>query len=94
MFETPAGFENLGTSARCAVQGMYLKGKVFSVQGHPEFDEFIISEIMKKRHSQGTYGEGPCGDAVFNDGMARAPLQHDGALVASIICQFFTGSLE
>ena len=85
--EVPAGLTCLGSSPRCPVQGLYKRGSVFSLQAHPEFDEFIMSEIMAARHAQSIFD-----DALYADGMARAPRPHNGVAVAVKIWDFFTGN--
>ncbi|CAE6480652.1 unnamed protein product [Rhizoctonia solani] len=82
---TPAGFEIIGTTPACANQGMVLRypgtsGKinyedvhVFTVQGHPEFHESIVSKVVDARELNGVMSP-----AVVADGRRRAPLAHDG----------------
>lgn len=89
VFELPSGFECVGSSPRCAIQGFYLPKHVFSVQGHPEFTAFIVSQIIEVRHSQGIFN-----DELWEDGMKRAPLPHDGALISAAICRFLFESTE
>ncbi|CAE6489221.1 unnamed protein product [Rhizoctonia solani] len=81
----PSGFEILGSTPVCANQGMILrypdtKDKVgfegihvFTVQGHPEFHESIISKVVDARELNGVLSP-----SVAADGRRRAPLQHDG----------------
>jgi GMP synthase-like glutamine amidotransferase len=86
VYTTPKGVENLGHSQHCEVQGLYQQGRVFSVQAHPEFDEFITSEIVHRRHDQGIFD-----DSLFQDGLSRASLKHDGGIVAGAMVQFLLG---
>ena len=79
----PASTEPLGSSPRCAVQGMYAKGKVITVQGHPEFNEEIVRELLESRHGKGIFG-----DEVYEDGMRRVGRAHDGVLVAMAFLRF------
>ncbi|KAF2017273.1 class I glutamine amidotransferase-like protein [Aaosphaeria arxii CBS 175.79] len=84
VFDVPEGFQNLGTSPRCDVQGLYLPNRAFSVQAHPEFDDYIMDKILKKRHGDGIFS-----DDMYEDGNLRASLEHDGLLVATTIWKFF-----
>jgi GMP synthase-like glutamine amidotransferase len=79
----PPGCQNLGTSPRCGIQGLYVPQRVFTVQAHPEFDESIMSALLSARHDLGVFD-----DNVFEEGYARAPNKHDGLLVASVVWQF------
>jgi GMP synthase (glutamine-hydrolysing) len=79
----PAGLVCLGSSPKCPVQGLYKPGCVFTLQAHPEFDAFIMREILRTRHEQGVFD-----DEMFAEGMARADGAHDGGLVAAKIWEF------
>ncbi|KAF2265816.1 class I glutamine amidotransferase-like protein [Lojkania enalia] len=83
VLEYPEGVEKLGASPRCLVQGMYVKGKYISVQGHPEFTQQIVSELVTARHNQGIFN-----DAQFEDAMARVGDHHDGVAVAKGFLRF------
>lgn len=83
VFEVPQGCVNLGSSPRCEVQGFYLPQRVLALQGHPEYDEFVMTELIKLRHAMGRF------DAeLANDGLSRAGKQHDGGLIAKAACKF------
>lgn len=75
--------EPLGHSPLCEVQGMYARGKLMSVQGHPEFTDEIVSELLEARHAQGVFDDG-----MFEDGMSRVGRPHDGVLVAGAFLRF------
>lgn len=83
VFEYPEGVEKLGGSPRCLVQGMYVKGKYITVQGHPEFNQEIVSEIVTNRHKQGVFNE-----EQFKDAMDRVGNKHDGIAVAKGFLRF------
>jgi GMP synthase-like glutamine amidotransferase len=83
VFEYPEGVEELGWSPKCSVQGMYLKGKFITVQGHPEFTGPMETEIINFRHSQGIFD-----DALFEDGMKRVNNLQDGVTVSSAFLRF------
>lgn len=44
---------NIGSTEVCNIQGMHIPKTLISVQGHPEFDSEIVSEIVDSR---GKYG--------------------------------------
>lgn len=73
----------LGSNAFCPVQAMYLPGRYLTVQGHPEFTEEIISEILFNRHTVGVFS-----DQVYTEGMKRAPIPHDGVAVGKAFLKF------
>ena len=74
----------LGSNNICEVQGFYSPGKYITVQGHPEFNEEIISEILFNRHTVGIFT-----DEVYNDAMKRAPLPHDGVAISKAFLKFW-----
>ncbi|KAL9091179.1 MAG: hypothetical protein Q9159_001596 [Coniocarpon cinnabarinum] len=83
VYQYPPHVEHLGHSPRCDVQGMYKKNSLITVQGHPEFNEEIMRELLEARHSQGIFG-----DDVYKDGMKRVANHHDGVVVASAFLKF------
>lgn len=83
VFEYPAGVQALGSTERCRVQGMLVPGKVVTVQGHPEFTEEILTEILRTRHEQGIFG-----DEAYQEAMARVGKKHDGLLVGQRFVEF------
>lgn len=79
----PQGVEELGWSDKCKVQGMYLPKKLITVQGHPEFTERIVEELIRTRHEQGIFDK-----RMYEDSMARVGKHHDGVLVAQGFLEF------
>jgi GMP synthase-like glutamine amidotransferase len=43
----PPSWMTIGSTEHCAVQGVYEPGRVFTCQGHFEFDRFVNSETIK-----------------------------------------------
>lgn len=43
----PPSWTTFGSTQHCAVQGVYEPGRVFTLQGHFEFDRFVNSETVK-----------------------------------------------
>jgi hypothetical protein len=83
VYEYPKGVEELGASPRCSVQGMYAKGRIITVQGHPEFNQQIMTDLLETRHAKGIFN-----DELYEDGMARAGKHHDGVAVSSAFLRF------
>lgn len=75
--------ENLGSTPRCAVQGMYQRGNFISFQGHPEFNEDVIREILDMKKADGLFGT-----ELYEDSIKRASLEHDGLLVGRLFSRF------
>ena len=83
VFYYPEGVQELGSSDRCKVQGMYVPKKVFTVQGHPEFTSEIVAELLETRHKQKIFT-----DEIYQEAMARVERPHDGVLVAQAFVKF------
>jgi GMP synthase-like glutamine amidotransferase len=79
----PAGAQLLGFNSECEVQGLYIPGRYLTVQGHPEFTEDIITEILVNRHKVGIFP-----DDVFSEAMIRAPVHHDGIAIGRAFLKF------
>lgn len=79
----PAGTEALGASAACAVQGMYARKRLLGVEGHPEFHEDIMRELLTVRRAKGVLSE-----AVFRDGIARVERAQDADVVGRAFVRF------
>jgi GMP synthase-like glutamine amidotransferase len=84
VFTYPPAVESLGSSPVCPVQGMYVPRRLLTVQGHPEFNEEIMTEILKSRHATGVFD-----DQAFEAGMERVVKPHDGVVVAGAFLRFF-----
>ncbi|KAF7554536.1 hypothetical protein G7Z17_g2831 [Cylindrodendrum hubeiense] len=83
LFDFPADSIPLGSNDICAVQGMYRPGSYITIQGHPEFNAEIMSEILFNRHTVGIFT-----DEVYEDGMKRTPIPHDGVAIARAFLKF------
>lgn len=81
--EYPANVVPLGSSPRCAVQGMYRPGKFMTVQGHPEFNEEIVTEIVTLRTQTGVFSK-----EQGEDALERAKWEHDGVAIGSAFLKF------
>lgn len=83
VYEYPDSVQKLGHSPPCAVQGMYIKDRLITVQGHPEFTADIVEELLESRHERGIFD-----DAMFEDGMKRVRERHDGVAVGAAFIRF------
>lgn len=79
----PSTVKEIGYSPVCDNQGMYVKDKLITVQGHPEFTKEIVEEILQSRHSQGIFT-----DMVFEDAMKRLTDHDDGIVVGQAFLRF------
>lgn len=79
----PQGVEELAWSDKCKVQGMYIPKRVITVQGHPEFTEPIVRELLETRRQQNIFDE-----YTYRDAIARVVRPHDGVLVAEAFLRF------
>lgn len=83
MYEYPEGTEQLGYTEKCSVQGMYISKRLITVQGHPEFNEEIMRELLIVRHGSGIFD-----DEHFKDAMGRVDKNQDGVVVAQAFLKF------
>jgi len=83
VFEYPSGVEELAYTKGCKVQGMYIAKRLITVQGHPEFDEEIVRELLEARHELGIFD-----DDTFADAVSRVDKYQDGIVVAQAFLRF------
>lgn len=83
MFAYPEGVEPLAYTDKCAVQGMYAPKRLIAIQGHPEFNEEIVRELLLVRHAAKVFD-----DEVFEDAMGRVDKYQDGVVVAKAFLKF------
>ncbi|KAL4802372.1 class I glutamine amidotransferase-like protein [Aspergillus unguis] len=83
VFAYPEGVVPLGNSPRCEVQAMYKEGKFITVQGHPEFKEDIVSEVVNLRAAAGVFDKD-----LAEDALARAGKPHDGIAIGVAFLKF------
>ncbi|KAI0469595.1 putative class I glutamine amidotransferase [Xylaria cf. heliscus] len=82
----PPGVVQLARTSVCANQGMYIPGRMISLQGHPEFTEEMVREILEVRRHGGF-----ASDAVYLGGVSRVGNKHDGVAVAQALIRFLHG---
>ena len=85
----PAGAALLGSTAACANQGMYRPRAYISIQGHPEFNEEIVRELLAARRDAGVLTP-----AQYADGVARAADSSDGIAIARVFLEFVADGVE
>ena len=83
VYNYPDGVEPLAYTEKCAVQGMYIPHRVITVQGHPEFNEEIVRELLIARHASGIFD-----DEQFKDMMGRVDKYQDGVVVSKAFLKF------
>lgn len=62
---------------------MYSPKTLITVQGHPEFNEEIMTEIIETRHSTGIFD-----DEAYKEHMGKVPKPHDGPVVSKAFLTF------
>ncbi|PSN59497.1 class I glutamine amidotransferase-like protein [Corynespora cassiicola Philippines] len=75
-----------GTSEHTGVQGIYIRKRVFTTQGHMEFDEAMVKRQLEMRVKSGSLKKEDANEAT-----ERADWMHDGLIVAKAVLRFFHG---
>lgn len=83
VFNYPPNVIPLGSSPRCAVQGMYAPRRFITVQGHPEFTGEMVTEITQARADSGIFKVDQAQDAL-----SRANIEHDGVAIGVTFLKF------
>ncbi|KAI1177918.1 putative class I glutamine amidotransferase [Nemania sp. FL0916] len=86
VLSAPAGVAQLARTDVCATQAMYVPGQLISVQGHPEFTEEMVRELLNARKSSGIIT-----DDIYHDGVNRVANKQDGVEVAQAFLRFLHG---
>lgn len=79
----PPDVEAIGSSPVCKVQGMYAAKRLLTVQGHPEFNQEIMTEIIDTRHKTGIFD-----DEAYAAHIKKVSLHHDGVVVSQAFLRF------
>lgn len=82
--KAPPGCTVFLSNDNCAIQGMYMKDRYISVQGHPEFNQTTVETLVDTRVKLGIVPE-----EYGRDAFARAKDPHDGVIVAKAILKLF-----
>lgn len=75
-----------GTSDHTGVQGVYIRKRLFTSQGHMEFDEKMVRRQLDMRVEAGSLAKEDADEAA-----ERAEWEHDGEVVAGAVVRFFHG---
>jgi GMP synthase-like glutamine amidotransferase len=75
-----------GTSEHTGVQGCYIHKRMFTSQGHMEFNDRMVKKELEQRVESGSLDEKDADEAA-----ERADWMHDGLLVAKAVLRFFHG---
>jgi len=62
---------------------MYIPKRVMTVQGHPEFTEEIMGELLDTAYASGFFDKN-----LFDDSMKRVDKYQDGVVVAQAFLKF------
>jgi len=84
-----SGLVNLGATETCQIQGMYQPKRLMSVQGHPEFTQEIVEEILDVRRDAGVFT-----DEDYREFMSRVGNKQDGIVVAKAFLKFLKEGRE
>lgn len=74
-----------GHSEHTGVQGVYIRGKLFTAQAHLAFDEGMVKSQIQMRVDQGSIEDKEHADQAGETG----DLDHDGDVAAAAILRFF-----
>jgi GMP synthase-like glutamine amidotransferase len=75
-----------GRSEHTGVQGVYIHKRLFTTQGHMEFDEALVKRQLEMRVESGSVSKEEASEAA-----ERADWMHDGLRVAQAVLRFFHG---
>ena len=78
----PLSVEKLGYSTLCDAQGFYVKNRLISLQGHPEYNAQIAVDFLQRRRGS------KLDEQTYADGIRRAHDLHDGAVVGAAFVKF------
>jgi GMP synthase-like glutamine amidotransferase len=71
------------------IQGLYIRDRLFTSQGHLGFDETGVRRQIELRLDSGAIDDDDAKEVAYAD--ATAHLKHDGEIVAAAILRFFHG---
>ncbi|KAE9370132.1 class I glutamine amidotransferase-like protein [Stipitochalara longipes BDJ] len=83
VYDYPPGVEELAYTDACPVQSMYISKRVMTVQGHPEFTEEIMKELLDRAYATGFFDK-----KLFEDSMKKVDKYQDGVVVAQAFLRF------
>jgi GMP synthase-like glutamine amidotransferase len=68
------------------IQGLYMRDRLFTTQGHLGFDENMVKRQIEIRQEKGSVDDGQ-----GEEGKEYAHMRHDGLVVARALVRFFHG---
>ncbi|KAK4631087.1 Putative glutamine amidotransferase-like protein [Fulvia fulva] len=71
------------------VQGLYIRDRLFTSQGHLGFDENMVHRQIELRQKSGAIGKKDL--EQVREAQEKAHLEHDGEVVAAAVVRFFHG---
>ncbi|PWN94990.1 class I glutamine amidotransferase-like protein [Tilletiopsis washingtonensis] len=77
------------SSPHTSIQGIYIRDRVFSTQGHLGFDDTMVRRQIELRKKAGSINESDALEVA--EAEEKAHLEHDGVVVAGAILRFFHG---
>ncbi|KAF3386610.1 hypothetical protein F1880_001522 [Penicillium rolfsii] len=90
----PAPWMNIGSSAACPIQGLYVPGRILTYQGHFEFDTFVNSELATEFGRRSGWSAARVAEYVDQINISRVPGQDDdddSKAAAEAVVLFFAG---
>lgn len=76
-----------GSTSVCPIQGVYLRERLLTTQGHLGYDPQMVREHIERRITLGIVRN----TQVAEEAKETAELNHDGLIVAGAILRFFNG---
>jgi GMP synthase-like glutamine amidotransferase len=86
----PVSWTMIGSTEHCAVQGLYERGRVLTLQGHFEFDRFVNGECIKYFFTDWEYGR-------TEEALKAIDADDDSVMAAQMVMKFLmekTGSTK
>ncbi|KAG9243171.1 class I glutamine amidotransferase-like protein [Calycina marina] len=77
------GWESIGRSAHCGLQGVWKKGRVLTYQGHAEFSRFVNAETLK------VFGGRIWTSEFMENALAKVDQDDDAMWAAGVMLKFF-----
>lgn len=78
------------STERTKIQGLYIRDRLFTSQGHLGFDEQMVRRQVELRQQSGAIQEGK-DDKQVKYAEETAHLEHDGEVIVAAILRFFHG---
>lgn len=90
----PAPWSSIGSSAQCAIQGLYNPGRVLTYQGHFEFDTFVNGELAQEFGRRAGWSATVVGEyleQIYRSGVPGLEDDDDAKAAADAVLLFFAG---